>query len=76
MKTTLFKSGNSLAVRIPQALWLGKPGTKVEITKDGENLIIHAIQPSLEGVLDVFAGFDSDFMADGRDAPAETDRNW
>ena len=76
MQTTLSKSGNSLAMRIPKTLWAVDPGLEVEITRDGDRLIVTPVRPPLRELLQVFNGFDSNFMCQGREVPEEDDRSW
>ncbi|MEO5716784.1 MAG: AbrB/MazE/SpoVT family DNA-binding domain-containing protein [Luteolibacter sp.] len=44
MKTKVFKSGNSLAVRLPKELEL--PCGEVSIRRDGRMIVIEALAPS------------------------------
>jgi virulence-associated protein VagC len=44
MKTKVFKSGNSLAVRLPKELEL--PCGEVSIRRDGRMIVIEALPPS------------------------------
>jgi antitoxin VapB len=76
MQTQLFKSGNSVALRIPQSLWSVSPGTPVEVSWEGDKLVVSPVRKSLSGVLEVFKGFDADFMAEGREVGDEPERNW
>ena len=45
MLAKVFKSGNSQAVRLPKAMLFDV--SEVDITKDGDNLIIKPIKPNL-----------------------------
>ncbi|MDX9957646.1 MAG: AbrB family transcriptional regulator [Spirochaetia bacterium] len=76
MQTNLFKSGNSVALRIPQSLWPVSPGTPVEITKQGDQLVISPVRGSLACAIEVFRGFDASFMEAGRESEDELERNW
>lgn len=76
METTLFMSGNSLAVRIPRELWPAAPGTRVELLREGDHLVVRPARGSLAGVTEVFEGFDRAYMAEGREDPAEPEREW
>ena len=72
-----FKSGNSLAVRIPRELGVVEQPGEVEIERIGETLVIRPVKTrSLAGVMDIFAQFPSDFMSDGRGEHEETEREW
>jgi len=46
----------------------------VEIERIGDEIRIRPLRPSLEGVLDLFAGFSPDFMAGGRGEQGQTPR--
>jgi antitoxin VapB len=75
MLTRVFKSGNSLAVRIPKELNFGEASRDVEIERQGDVLIIRPVQKrSLAGLMDKFAAFPSDFMIEGREFHEEKER--
>jgi antitoxin VapB len=74
MLTKLFRSGNSLAVRIPAKLHIGKPGDNVEIDLCDGQLIMSPQRRSLKGLMDRFAAFDTDFMKHSRDSGEEPER--
>ena len=75
MLTRVFKSGNSLAVRIPKELNFGEAMQDVEIERRGDILEIRPVRKrSLAGLLDKFAAFPPDFMAEGREHHEETER--
>ena len=70
MQTKAFKSGNSLAVRIPKDLAIFEPSQDVIIERKGDTLVLRAVErKSLADVMDIFAQFSPDFMADGRGEP-------
>jgi antitoxin VapB len=64
--TRVFKNGNSQAVRIPADLAYDRGDFDVEIERVGDELRIRPVRRSLAGVLEKFAKFSPDFMADGR----------
>ena len=67
MQTKAFKSGNSLAVRIPKDLAIFEPSQDVIIERKGDTLVLRAVErKSLADVMDIFAQFGRDFMKDGR----------
>ena len=67
MQTKAFKSGNSLAVRIPKGLAIFTPSQDVIIERKGDTLVLRAVErKSLADVMDIFAQFGPDFMKDGR----------
>lgn len=77
MLTRIFKSGNSLAVRIPKELNFGEPTQDVEIERKGDSLVIRAVDKrSLAGVMEAFAAFPPDFMREGREFHEQKERAW
>lgn len=80
MQTKAFKSGNSLAVRIPKDLAIFEPSQDVIIERKGDTLVLRAAErKSLEHVMDIFASFSPGFMADGRGDPdwlEAPERDW
>ncbi len=74
MKTRLFKSGNSLAVRIPKELHFDAPADDVEIERQGDSLVIRPVGRPLTSVLKKFRAFSPGFMSDGRESNPERDR--
>lgn len=75
MLTRVFKSGNSLAVRIPKELGFGVASQDVEIERQGDALVIRPVEKrSLAGLMDKFAAFPPDFMAEGREFHEENER--
>ena len=77
MLTRVFKSSNSLAVRIPKELAFVDGAQEVEIERVGNALMVRpVVQPSLAGVGRIFAMFSDDFMAEGREFHEEMNRDW
>ena len=77
MHTKIFKSGNSLAIRIPRELAFDPSVQDVEIERRGDSLLIRpASAKTLAGIGQVFAMFSEDFMADGREFLEEGERDW
>jgi antitoxin VapB len=76
MVTKVFRSGNSLAVRIPAKLHIGKAGDEVEIALSEGQLIVSPQRRSLKGLMNRFAAFDPDFMKHSRDQGEEPERSW
>jgi antitoxin VapB len=66
MRTRVFQSGNSQAVRIPKELQFERVDIDYEIERREEGLIIRPLLPTLDGVLEKFAAFTPDFLAEGR----------
>jgi antitoxin VapB len=75
MRTRVFQSGNSQAVRIPKELQFGRLDVEYEIERQGDSLIIRPVGDSLEQVLDHFAAFSEDFMVEGRPEQGDQDRD-
>lgn len=75
--TRIFKSGNSLAVRIPKDM---TPDPVPEEAQIEWNNGVWTIRPvhrrSLAGLMDVFRSFPADFMADGRALHEQKERDW
>jgi antitoxin VapB len=76
MKKKLFRSGNSLAVRIPARMKIGKAGSEVEIDQRGESVTIWPLRRPLTNLMDRFAAFDPNFMKKGRERGREPARKW
>ncbi|MGA7814226.1 type II toxin-antitoxin system VapB family antitoxin [Caballeronia sp.] len=75
MQTTkIFRNGNSQAVRIPAELAYANTEVEVEIERVGDEIRIRPARRSLAGVLDRFAKFGSDFMAEGRGSHQQAER--
>lgn len=66
MRTRVFQSGNSQAVRIPKELQFEQVDIEYEIERQGDRLIISPVGAPLTDALDLFAAFSDDFMAEGR----------
>ena len=76
MQTTkVFKNGNSQAVRIPASLAFDNTNMELEIERIGDEIRIRPARQTLAGVMDVFASFSHEFMADGRSKHEQTDRD-
>ena len=66
MRTRVFQSGNSQAVRIPKEWQFEQLDIEYEIEREGDCLIITPVGPPLTNALELFAAFSDDFMAEGR----------
>lgn len=73
--TRAFKNGNSQAVRIPADLAYERTDIELEIERDGDEIRIRPARRSLAGVLNKFAQFSPDFMAEGRGDQAQEERD-
>ena len=77
MLTRVFKSGNSLAVRIPKELAIVEASQDVEIEKIGNTLVLRpVVKRKLTGLAEAFAMFTPDFMAEGREFHEQKERDW
>lgn len=70
-----FKSGNSLAVRIPQEIGVINSPGDVEIERVGDSIVIRPIHTqSLASAIAKFSAFPEGFMAEGREHHEEHER--
>lgn len=77
MLTRVFKSGNSLAVRIPKELGFVDAAQDVEIERVGNTLVVRPVeQRTLADIGDIFAMFSPHFMAGGREFHEQAERDW
>lgn len=77
IKTKIFKSGNSFAVRIPKDLLPNEIPEEVSIEWKNGEWVIRPIQTrSLAGLMDKFKAFSSDFMPNGREFNEQKERDW
>lgn len=77
MLTRVFKSGNSLAVRIPKELGFVDTAQDVEIERVGNTLVLRAVaQETIGDLTEIFAAFPKSFMAEGREFHEEHERDW
>ena len=77
MLTRVFKSGNSLAVRIPKELAFPAGVQDVEIERIGNTLVLRAVETrTLADLPAIFASFSADFMAGGREFHEQKERDW
>ena len=75
MRTRIFSSGNSLAVRIPKGVGFDASNPEVEIERSGDALVIRPVGRPLKNALAKFAAFSPDFMRDGRGKNQERERD-
>ena len=74
-KTRVFRNGNSQAVRIPADLAYENTDAEMEIERLGDELRIRPARRSLAGILERFARFSPDFMAEGRGVQEQSERD-
>jgi len=61
--TKIFRNGNSQAVRIPAELSYARTDVEMLIERIGDELRIRPARPSLVGLMERFARFSPQFMA-------------
>jgi len=77
MLTRVFKSGNSLAVRIPKELGFVDSAQDVEVERVGNTLILRLVaRETLADIGSIFGMFSPGFMAEGREFHEEQERDW
>ena len=77
LPTRIFKSGNSLAVRIPKDMTPAEVPEDAEIKYSGGVWTIRPIyKRKLTGLAEKFGAFSPGFMSEGRFVEEETDRDW
>jgi len=77
MLTRVFKSGNSLAVRIPKELGFVDSAQDVEVERVGNTLVLRLVaQETLADIGSIFGMFSPGFMAEGREFHEEQERDW
>lgn len=77
MLTRIFKSGNSLAVRIPKELAIAEASQEVEIERIGNTLVVRpVVQETLGDLMEILASFPKNFMAGGREFHEQKERDW
>jgi antitoxin VapB len=75
--TRIFKSGNSLAVRIPKDMTPDEVPEEAQIEwSNGVWTIRPLHRRTLAGLMDVFRSFPPDFMAQGREFHEQKERDW
>ncbi len=74
MRTRVFQSGNSQAVRIPKELQFEQLDIEYEIERQGDRIIISPVGAPLTEVMELFAAFSDDFMVKGRPEQGEQER--
>lgn len=68
--TTVFKSGNSQAVRLPKDFQFAV--SEVEIFRRGDEVVLRQVPKNLSAAFDLLASLPDDFMAEGRaDSPPQ-----
>lgn len=73
IKTRVFKSGNSMAVRLPKEFAMGEGD--VYITRVGDFIILRETSNPTEALRQALTLFTNDFMSGGREQPSNPG-NW
>ncbi|MDD5295795.1 MAG: AbrB/MazE/SpoVT family DNA-binding domain-containing protein [Rhodocyclaceae bacterium] len=77
MLTRVFKSGNSLAVRIPKELSNFQASEDVEIERVGNTLVVRPVaRETLGDLMEILASFPESFMPEGREVHEQKERDW
>ncbi len=77
MLTRVFKSGNSLAVRIPKELGFVDCAQDLEVERIGNTLVLRqVVQKTIGDLTPILTMFSPDFMAGGREFHEQRDRDW
>jgi antitoxin VapB len=73
--TKIFRNGNSQAVRIPAELSYDRTDVEMLIERIGDELRIRPARQSLAGLMERFARFSPEFMAQGRGKHEQHERD-
>jgi antitoxin VapB len=77
MLTRVFKSGNSLAVRIPKELAFVDGAQDVEVERIGNTLVLRpVVQETIGDLTPILSMFSTSFMAGGREFHEQRERDW
>ncbi len=77
MLTRVFKSGNSLAVRIPKELAFVDGAQDVEVERVGNTLVLRPlVKETIGDLTPILSMFSPNFMAGGREFHQEQERDW
>ena len=75
-KSKVFKSGNSLALRLPKALGLEEGEEVTLVSHDAGSFFFWRQDRAREVLMELYGSMSAGFMADGRDDTAQDDRDW
>lgn len=77
MLTRVFKSGNSLAVRIPKELAFVGGAQDIEVERVGNTLVLRPlVQETIGNLTPILTMFSADFLAGGREFHEQRERDW
>ena len=75
MRTRVFKSGNSLAVRIPKEMGFVHAGQDIDVERVGNTLVLRVVgHETLAEIGNIVRMFSPSFMSAGREFYAEHER--
>lgn len=72
----MFKSGNSLALRLPKRLGLVEGDDVVVVPHANGSLSVWKADKAREAFMCLYGSMSPGFMADGRDLSDQDERNW
>ncbi|EQB10937.1 AbrB/MazE/SpoVT family DNA-binding domain-containing protein [Sphingobium lactosutens] len=75
-KAKIFKSGNSLALRLPKALGLEEGEEVTLVPHDDGSFSFWRQDRAREVLMGLYGSMSTGFMADGRDDTAQGERDW
>ncbi|RVT43954.1 AbrB family transcriptional regulator [Sphingobium algorifonticola] len=76
MIARIFKSGNSLALRLPKELGF-RPGEEIIVTDHGDGTFsLRRADDKVASLDALYGAFSTGFMADGRGDIEQDDRDW
>ncbi|WP_062731747.1 AbrB/MazE/SpoVT family DNA-binding domain-containing protein [Sphingobium abikonense] len=75
-KAKIFKSGNSLALRLPKALGLQEGEEMTLVPHDDGSFSFWRQDRAREVLMGLYGSMSAGFMADGRDDTAQAERDW
>lgn len=77
MLTRVFKSGNSMAVRIPKELGFVDAAQDIDVERVGNTLVLRLVEhETLADIGKIFSMFSPNFMSEGREFHEEHERDW
>lgn len=75
-KAKIFKSGNSLALRLPKALGLEEGEEVTLVPHDDGSFSFWRQDRARDVLMGLYGSMSAGFMADGRDDTAQDERDW
>ena len=75
-RTKTFKSGNSVALRLPKGLGLKEGDDMIIVPHDGDRFSLWREQDGLEVLMSLYGSMSPGFMQDGRGDIEQCERSW